>query len=97
MVKAEVLILLNKIRGKDFQKQYEKIKTLDTEQLLSDYIEIKLKNILLHAHNHVPYFNHLLTEMQIIEENNVSVFYTAPTAIRMFMKFGNEYLKKYYL
>tara|TARA_Y100000310_G_scaffold337773_1_gene425735 strand:+ start:304 stop:2241 length:1938 start_codon:yes stop_codon:yes gene_type:complete len=32
---------------------------------------------------------------QIIEQNNVSVFYTAPTAIRMFMKLGDKYLDKH--
>jgi acetyl-CoA synthetase len=30
---------------------------------------------------------------KIIDENKVSVFYTAPTAIRMFMKAGDEWLK----
>ena len=30
----------------------------------------------------------------IIDKNKVTVFYTAPTAIRMFMKFGDKYLKK---
>jgi len=34
---------------------------------------------------------------KIIEENNVSVFYTAPTAIRMFIKFGDSYIDKYNL
>lgn len=34
---------------------------------------------------------------KIIDENSVTVFYTAPTAIRMFMKFGGKYLKKYKL
>ena len=32
---------------------------------------------------------------KIIEEHKVSVFYTAPTAIRMFEKYGAEILKKY--
>jgi acetyl-CoA synthetase len=32
---------------------------------------------------------------QIIEENAVTVFYTAPTAIRAFMKWGNEWLTKH--
>ena len=32
---------------------------------------------------------------KIIEQNNVNVFYTAPTAIRMFMKFGDKYVNKY--
>jgi len=32
---------------------------------------------------------------QIIEKHKVSVFYTAPTAIRMFEKYGAEILKKY--
>ena len=32
---------------------------------------------------------------QIIEENKVTVFYTAPTAIRMFMKFGDQFVDKY--
>lgn len=34
---------------------------------------------------------------KIIQENKVNVFYTAPTAIRLFMKFGEKYLKKYNL
>jgi len=34
---------------------------------------------------------------KIIQDNKVSVFYTAPTAIRMFMKAGEEYVKKYNL
>jgi len=34
---------------------------------------------------------------KIIQDNKVSVFYTAPTAIRMFMKFEGEYLEKYNL
>ena len=32
---------------------------------------------------------------KIVEKNKVSVFYTAPTAIRMFMKMGDKYLKKH--
>jgi len=34
---------------------------------------------------------------KIIQDNKVNVFYTAPTAIRMFMKLGDKYLKKYKL
>jgi len=33
----------------------------------------------------------------IIQKNNVTIFYTAPTAIRMFMKEGDKWLKKYNL
>ncbi|OGI10378.1 MAG: acetate--CoA ligase [Candidatus Melainabacteria bacterium RIFCSPLOWO2_02_FULL_35_15] len=32
---------------------------------------------------------------EIIEENKVNIFYTAPTAIRAFMKTGDEWIKKY--
>jgi len=32
---------------------------------------------------------------QIIEKYGVTIFYTAPTAIRMLMKFGDEYVKKH--
>ncbi len=32
---------------------------------------------------------------KIVEENKVSIFYTAPTAIRAFMKAGSEWVKKY--
>lgn len=32
---------------------------------------------------------------QIVEEYGVTVFYTAPTAIRMFMMFGEEWVKKH--
>jgi len=32
---------------------------------------------------------------QIIQEHKVNVFYTAPTAIRMFMKLGDQWLKSY--
>jgi acetyl-CoA synthetase len=34
---------------------------------------------------------------KIIDENKVNVFYTAPTAIRMFIKAGEKYIKKYKL
>ena len=34
---------------------------------------------------------------EIIESNNVTVLYTAPTAIRMFMKFGDKYVNKHKL
>ena len=34
---------------------------------------------------------------RIIEDNKVTVFYTAPTAIRMFMRLGNKWLDKYKL
>jgi acetyl-CoA synthetase len=34
---------------------------------------------------------------KIIDEHNVSVFYTAPTAIRAFIKWGNEWVEKYSL
>jgi acetyl-CoA synthetase len=34
---------------------------------------------------------------KIIKENNVSIFYTSPTAIRMFMRFGEKYVNKYKL
>ena len=32
---------------------------------------------------------------QIIEKHKITIFYTAPTAIRMFEKYGSEILKKY--
>jgi acetyl-CoA synthetase len=32
---------------------------------------------------------------QIIEKNKVTIFYTAPTAIRMFIKYGEEVIRKY--
>jgi acetyl-CoA synthetase len=34
---------------------------------------------------------------QIIDKHSVSVFYTAPTAIRAFMRWGDEYVKKHSL
>lgn len=34
---------------------------------------------------------------KIIEENKITIFYTAPTAIRAFMKWGEEYVNKYNL
>lgn len=34
---------------------------------------------------------------KIIDENKVTIFYTAPTAIRMFIKFGENWIKKYKL
>jgi acetyl-CoA synthetase len=34
---------------------------------------------------------------EIIQDNKVNVFYTAPTAIRLFMKYGDKYIKKYNL
>ena len=34
---------------------------------------------------------------KIIQENKVNIFYTAPTAIRAFMKAGDEWVKKYNL
>jgi acetyl-CoA synthetase len=34
---------------------------------------------------------------KIIQDNKVNVFYTAPTAIRLFMKFGGKHIKKYNL
>jgi len=34
---------------------------------------------------------------KIIEKNNVTVFYTAPTAVRMFIKFGDKFVNKHKL
>ncbi len=34
---------------------------------------------------------------QIIEDNNVTIYYTAPTAIRMFKTYGESYVKKFKL
>jgi acetyl-CoA synthetase len=34
---------------------------------------------------------------KIIDDHKVSIFYTAPTAIRAFIKWGNEYVEKYKL
>jgi acetyl-CoA synthetase len=34
---------------------------------------------------------------QIIEKHKVTIFYTAPTAIRMFAKYGEDFVKKHYL
>ena len=42
-----------------------------------------------------PDFPNLSRWWEIIEKNNVSVFYTAPTAIRMFRKFGDKYVNKF--
>ncbi len=44
-----------------------------------------------------PDFPDLGRWWKIIDDNKVNVFYTAPTAIRMFMKDGEEYIKKYKL
>lgn len=42
-----------------------------------------------------PDFPNLGRWWKIIEENKVNVFYTAPTAIRMFIKGGDKFVKKY--
>ncbi len=42
-----------------------------------------------------PDFPDLGRWWRIIEQNKATVFYTAPTAIRMFKKAGDEYVKKY--
>jgi len=42
-----------------------------------------------------PDFPDLGRWWKVIDENKVTVFYTAPTAIRMFMKLGEKYIKKY--
>jgi len=44
-----------------------------------------------------PDFPDLGRFWKIIQENKVNVFYTAPTAIRMFMKAGDKWLRKYKL
>ena len=44
-----------------------------------------------------PDFPDLGRWWKIIQENKVNVFYTAPTAIRMFMRADEKYLKKYNL
>jgi acetyl-CoA synthetase len=44
-----------------------------------------------------PDFPKLDRWWKIIDEHKVNVFYTAPTAIRMFMKAGDKWLKKYKL
>ncbi len=43
----------------------------------------------------VPDFPEPSRWAQIIEEHKVTIFYTAPTAIRVFEKYGSEILKKY--
>ncbi len=42
-----------------------------------------------------PLHPHVGRFWQIIDEYNVNIFYTAPTAIRTLMKYGDEYVKKY--
>lgn len=44
-----------------------------------------------------PDFPNMGRWWQIINDQKITVFYTAPTAIRMFVKEGDEYLKKYKL
>ncbi|KAF4076512.1 hypothetical protein AMELA_G00215990 [Ameiurus melas] len=43
----------------------------------------------------IPVYPHEGRIWEIIEKHRVSKFYTAPTAIRLLMKFGNEPLQKY--
>uniref|UniRef100_A0A4W3J0F6 Acetyl-coenzyme A synthetase n=1 Tax=Callorhinchus milii TaxID=7868 RepID=A0A4W3J0F6_CALMI len=45
----------------------------------------------------VPLYPHVARLWEIIEKYKVTTFYTAPTAIRMLMKFGEEPVKKYNL
>jgi acetyl-CoA synthetase len=42
-----------------------------------------------------PDFPNPLRWWRIIDENKVNIFYTAPTAIRMFMKWGDKWPQKY--
>ncbi|KAI5092803.1 acetyl-coenzyme A synthetase, cytoplasmic [Silurus meridionalis] len=43
----------------------------------------------------IPVYPHVGRIWEIIEKHRVSKFYTAPTAIRLLMKFGSEPLQKY--
>ncbi|KAK2868429.1 hypothetical protein Q7C36_000300 [Tachysurus vachellii] len=43
----------------------------------------------------IPVYPHVGRIWEIIEKHKVSKFYTAPTAIRLLMKFGSEPLQKY--
>ncbi|TSR27760.1 Acetyl-coenzyme A synthetase, cytoplasmic [Bagarius yarrelli] len=43
----------------------------------------------------IPVYPHVGRVWEIIEKHRVSKFYTAPTAIRLLMKFGSEPLQKY--
>ena len=36
-----------------------------------------------------------MQSLDMVERHKISVFYTAPTAIRALMKFGDEFVKKY--
>lgn len=42
----------------------------------------------------IPVYPHVGRIWEIIEKHRVSKFYTAPTAIRLLMKFGSEPLQK---
>jgi len=94
IAKKLVRELLYKIKGKDFQKYYKKIKVHNNKEELLRFQENYLKNLLLHAHQNVPYYHDIFQEIGIIEGEKIdlSKFSEIPILTKEIMRKQTERL-----
>lgn len=57
-----------KLRGVDWEGEYEEAKAIRTEEELSNFQEEHLKKLILHAHRNVPYYSKVFDDIGIIKE-----------------------------
>lgn len=73
MIKNHILNLILRINGKNFEKEYFEIKSINSKEALLEFHQKHLKKLLLHAYNNVPYYHHVFKEIGLINNNNVDL------------------------
>lgn len=71
MLKKQVMDTYLKVMRKDNNTEYLEIKNLINEKKLLKFQDNALRNLLLHAYKNVPYYTHILDEIDIVKNSNI--------------------------
>jgi phenylacetate-CoA ligase len=71
--KKNIYEIFLKFKGINFIDQYNEIKRIHNIDNLTEFKQLYLKELLLHASKHVPYYHRLLKNAGVVQDNNVEL------------------------
>jgi len=73
MLKKLMLKIVLKITGRDYQKQYREIKSINSKGELRSFQNEYLKKIIIHSYYNVPYYKKIFNQINIIKNSQVDL------------------------
>lgn len=73
MIKKNIIKIISKRNGTNFDFEYSKISSINEKLNLLEFQENYLKKLLLHAYSNVPYYNRVFNEIDLINDGRVDL------------------------